>query len=575
MEGGTNKSEVIICENKDNVTKKVYKESKKASELKEKIKNEKEQKQLAKEEETLKDLKNGLKNIAKIEQKLTNVNKVLQRLTTKETILSAELLKLKIYREQLKKMKAVDIDINMVKDTFLVVKSVLQNYTTITEKDKIFISKLLHELGFGEIAQRNNLPTNITFKEIFPLNWIRFQLEHLGEQMQRITSGEYDPDIGFAPDPWQSEFIDAVRKQKSALVVAPTSSGKTFAAYYCMKRVLKESKDGVVVYVAPTKALVNQVEATVYARFKNTKLPDGKSAVGVFTRDYKRNTLNSRILVTVPQCLDILLLSPRRYTWLKNLKYVIFDEVHKLCGNEEGLVWERCLLLIRCPFLALSATISDVPQFHQWLVTNEIFKQEQDRLNGRMRNSYDVVLVEHTQRHSDLINYTYDIKSGLQHYHPYCALDHHTMKQHGGIPSTIHLSPREVLQLYDVMCLNASTRRKFTAEIDLFNFFSNLCKSGFINRNDVFEYEKIIAEIFNVVHTEDQNTSRVIINNLKPNLTLHHSGKEDIPSLLNCMAEGNLLPCIVFSYNRKLIEFANKFTTDECRKNEVKFPYYI
>lgn len=53
--------------------------------------------------------------------------------------------------------------------------------------------------------------------------------------------------------------------------------------------------------------------------------------------------------MTVPECLEILLLSGQDEPfWSLKIKYVIFDEVHSL-GSEEGAVWERLILLIDCP----------------------------------------------------------------------------------------------------------------------------------------------------------------------------------------------------------------------------------
>lgn len=79
------------------------------------------------------------------------------------------------------------------------------------------------------------------------------------------------------------------------LLAATTHSFISFAA---MERVLRESDDGVVVYVAPSKALVNQVAAEAFARF--SKEVAGQSLWAIHTGDYKiNNPQNCQILVTV------------------------------------------------------------------------------------------------------------------------------------------------------------------------------------------------------------------------------------------------------------------------------------
>nr|XP_054772239.1 probable ATP-dependent RNA helicase DDX60 [Lytechinus pictus] len=84
----------------------------------------------------------------------------------------------------------------------------------------------------------------------------RFQLQFVGQWMKRDERTDKDLRVPhFIPDTWQRELLDVVDRNASALIVAPTSSGKTYASYYCMEKVLRQSDDGIVVYVSPTKVI--------------------------------------------------------------------------------------------------------------------------------------------------------------------------------------------------------------------------------------------------------------------------------------------------------------------------------
>ncbi|XP_051875705.1 probable ATP-dependent RNA helicase DDX60 [Pristis pectinata] len=418
----------------------------------------------------------------------------------------------------------------------------------------------------------------------------RFQLKHMGPFLIRDERTDRDPRVRhFIPDTWQRELLDAVDNNESAVIVAPTSSGKTYASYYCMEKVLRTSDSGIVVYVAPTKALVNQVVATVYGRFTKD-LPQGMAVCGCFTRDYRSHVFSCQVLVTVPQCLEILLLSPHQQDWAKRIQYVIFDEVHCLGGDIGAEVWEHLLVMIRCPFLALSATISNPEDLTQWLQLVKTYwkqverdseepssattKQKGKRKKHTKSQSFKVRLVTYGERYNDLENFVCDFeddKYKFVPYHPCAALTVDHIINYG-IPSDLALSPAECLRLYDTMAgVSQGWPRAQELDPEMYKSFKNKIV---IRRSDVREYEaELKKELAGWIETGRTNEVKDVLLMLAPKAKgiFGREHKDNFPLLVETLQKQNGLPAIFFMFNPSLVEgFADDILRHLLRKAQSK-----
>uniref|UniRef100_A0A663DQ04 DExD/H-box helicase 60 n=1 Tax=Aquila chrysaetos chrysaetos TaxID=223781 RepID=A0A663DQ04_AQUCH len=408
---------------------------------------------------------------------INKLEKFLKTLKSKSVKFSVEMTGLsaclEVWKEHCREQGNKSKDLRKAVQVMRRIHILLEKYQDLLEKQHLQkLTRYLRLLGFENLACSLS-DSNISNYAI-EVGPARFQLQYMDYYLLREERNDPDPRVQhFIPDTWQRELLDAVDNNESAVIVAPTSSGKTYASYYCMEKVLKTSNEGVVVYVAPTKALVNQVVGTIYNRFTK-KLPDGLVVCGVFTRDYRNDVMNSQILVTVPQCLEILMLSPRSQKWTKRIQYVIFDEVHCLGGEIGAEVWEHLLVTIRCPFLALSATVSNPGHLTEWLQSvKRYWQRAENKIEGSSTNSeknftrncrvkskvqeqkksYRVRLVLYEERYNDLEKYVCSLKGSdfiIEHCHPCAALTVNHIENYG-IPSDLSLSPRESIQLYDIM----------------------------------------------------------------------------------------------------------------------------
>ncbi|CAF0753138.1 unnamed protein product [Rotaria sordida] len=385
--------------------------------------------------------------------------------------------------------------------------------------------------------------------------WYRFQMEKINSRLPRREQGIRDSRVAadFIPDGWQVEFLNAVDAEQSIIIVAPTASGKTYASYYAMKHVLEneDNPNGICVYVAPTKALVNQVAATIYSKFG--------PIFGLFTRDYRVKVDECRILVTVPHCLEILLLSPNYQRWCQRIQYCIFDEIHCMSGELGSDVWEKTMLLINCPMIGLSATVNNGKDLCQWIQHVEKQRSElYETLEPRQ-----VCFILHHERLADLNKYLYSNRQ-LHPIHPIGLMNAKQIITRG-LPKDFSLSPNETLRLKDAMqnvlgqtgepvCEDTSRKPIPT----LSEYFST---DWIIERCKCNNYSSLVSDQFNQLITNQQNSTidSIVqsINSVGSNDFSYPEQKSIstvIVEFVLTLKEKNLLPCITFMDNRRLCE---------------------
>lgn len=159
----------------------------------------------------------------------------------------------------------------------------------------------------------------------------------------------------FQLDPFQQVAIASIERNESVLVSAHTSAGKTVVAEYAIAQCLKNNQR--VIYTSPIKALSNQKYREFQAEFGD---------VGLMTGDVTINPTATCLVMTTEILRSMLY---RGSEIMREVGWVVFDEIHYLRDKTRGVVWEETIILLpdKVRYVFLSATIPNAMQFAEWI----------------------------------------------------------------------------------------------------------------------------------------------------------------------------------------------------------------
>ncbi|RKP10233.1 P-loop containing nucleoside triphosphate hydrolase protein, partial [Thamnocephalis sphaerospora] len=159
----------------------------------------------------------------------------------------------------------------------------------------------------------------------------------------------------FELDTFQKQAVYHLERGESVFVAAHTSAGKTVVAEYAIALAAKHMTRAI--YTSPIKALSNQKFRDFRGTFED---------VGILTGDVQIDPEASCLIMTTEILRSMLY---RGADLIRDVEFVIFDEVHYVNDTERGVVWEEVIIMLpaHVTLILLSATVPNTREFADWV----------------------------------------------------------------------------------------------------------------------------------------------------------------------------------------------------------------
>ncbi|ODS57447.1 MAG: DNA ligase-associated DEXH box helicase [Agrobacterium sp. SCN 61-19] len=205
---------------------------------------------------------------------------------------------------------------------------------------------------------------------------------------------------GWQPRDHQLELLARARSGEnggeSVLLIAPTGAGKTLAGFLPSLTELTErghKKPGEAftgihtLYISPLKALAVDIERNLMKPVTEMGLPitiENRTGDTPAHKRQRQKTNPPDILLTTPEQVALLLSHSDAIRFFKDLRFVIFDELHSLVTSKRGHLLSLGLARLRklapdLKTIGLSATVAQPMDLRRWLVAQ---RQDEEAAAG-------------------------------------------------------------------------------------------------------------------------------------------------------------------------------------------------
>ena len=360
-----------------------------------------------------------------------------------------------------------------------------------------------------------------------------FMLEKMGNLLKPLDQWNEREKV---LDDWQEKVIDMVSKNESVVVKAPTSAGKSWIA---MAAGIIHKK---IIYVCPAKPVAYQVGAHfINMGYKVHFLLDN---ISHFSYSPQTN-----IFIGTPTEIENCLLKTGT-----TFDYAVFDEIHNVNKVEDGDIYENLLKILKCNFLALSATINNIDFMIEKLKT----------FNPKLKINY----IEYNQRFINHQRWVWKAE-GLKKLHPLCAYnginDNYTDNSLSFTPNDCSVLWNKLYEIFE-----DDDEESVLDNLSPDEYFKD---KGMLSLDDCRDYEKLLKTTMVELSLKYPKQIQAIFDSFKDRSET--SKNKDFISFIRETKERKMFPMIMFHTNeRECLNIFNNVYEYLNTKESEEYPFH-